>query len=398
MNAMTTPMIELNALNKMVLVEMVKEIVGTAGDYARLSKEHYIEQLKKYSPEQVNTAFEAVRERAPKSAPLNAPVASTASAPVPRAASSAGDMLAEALKMLVPQAPIDEAAVRSIIGQEFAPLQSAILDRVEELLAKVEPQIQKIVVTPLGETKIDGVVHQAFDRVLKGAGLRQNVLLVGPAGCGKTKLAHQVADALKLPFASLSCSAGMSESQLLGWLLPVGEAGKFEYVASDFVNAYENGGVFLLDEIDAADENVLLVLNQALANGGFFLPQRRANPHVKRHPDFVCIAAANTFGHGADMTYAGRNRLDGATLDRFRANIIPMDYDAALEEKLIDANVLGWGRHIRGAIAEKKLRRVMSTRALLDYTAQKAIGLGRADWEASYFADWTRDELTKIGK
>src|SRR5436190_1287094 len=37
----------------------------------------------------------------------------------------------------------------------------------------------------------------------------KNMLLVGPAGSGKTTLAHNLADALKLPFAFLSLSAGI---------------------------------------------------------------------------------------------------------------------------------------------------------------------------------------------
>lgn len=37
---------------------------------------------------------------------------------------------------------------------------------------------------------------------------------------------------------------------------------------------YEEGGVFLLDEVDAADANVLLVINQALANGHLPVPNR----------------------------------------------------------------------------------------------------------------------------
>ncbi len=417
MNARTDAKIDLNSLNKMVLVEMVKIIDGQAGDYARLSKDHYVSILMTKDQETIERAFDEVVAKQPQPAqaaphwmPAQKPAAPAPAAPAKAQSMDAAGMLAEAMRLLMPAAPVDEAAVQRIVdgkvadlvanfGEGFARLQEKMDAAIHDAIAKQEPRIEKIVITPLGESKIPGVTHQAFERVLKGAALRQNVLLVGPAGCGKTKLAHQIADALHLPFASLSCSAGMSESQLLGWLLPVGEGGKFEYVASDFVTAYENGGVFLLDELDAADENVLLVLNQALANGGFFLPQRRANPQVKRHPDFVCIAAANTFGHGADMTYAGRNRLDGATLDRFRANIIPMDYDAKLEKQLVDAELLSWGANIRAAIADKKLRRVMSTRALIDFTAQKqAHGFGIKECEASYFADWTRDELTKIGK
>src|SRR5262245_10368722 len=156
--------------------------------------------------------------------------------------------------------------------------------------------------------KVEGKPHRALPKALARA--RRPVLLVGPAGSGKTHLAEQVAKALGLPFAFIACSAGMSEGQLLGRLVPTGEAGKFEYLISEFVRCYENGGVFLFDEIDAADSNTLLVLNSALANGRMALPNRPEKPFADRHPDFVCFAAANTFGTGADRMYVGRNQLD----------------------------------------------------------------------------------------
>ena len=77
-------------------------------------------------------------------------------------------------------------------------------------------------------------------------------LLVGEAGTGKTMLAEQLGQLLRVPFASISCTMGMSESQFTGWLLPVGEAGKFDYVPSPFVRSVEQQSVFLLDEIDFA--------------------------------------------------------------------------------------------------------------------------------------------------
>ena len=267
---------------------------------------------------------------------------------------------------------------------------------VNEALANIEPQ--RVFITPLGvEIKGEQHYHASFDKTLRLASVRQNILIVGPAGCGKTKMAHQVADALSLPFGMISCSAGMSENQLTGWLLPTGDNGRFEYNPSGFVKAYENGGVFLLDEIDAADENTLLVINAALANGHMSIPQRTDKPIALRHPDFVVIAAANTFGHGADMVYAGRNKLDGATLDRFRAGVVKMDYDTKMEKKLVDSEVLEWCLDVRRKINELRLRRVMSTRVMLDFTKQKTqLDMTLDDFKESYFSDWTKDELSKI--
>ena len=63
------------------------------------------------------------------------------------------------------------------------------------------------------------------------------VAIDGPAGTGKTMVAEQLSMLTKLPFGAVSCSMGMSESQLTGWLLPVGDNGRFDYVSSPFINA-----------------------------------------------------------------------------------------------------------------------------------------------------------------
>ena len=236
----------------------------------------------------------------------------------------------------------------------------------------------------------------SFDRIMRLAKIGSNVLMIGPSGSGKTYIAGKVAEKLDRPFGAISCSAGMSESQLAGYLLPIGESGKFAYVPSVFVRMYEEGGVFLFDEVDAADENTILFLNQALANGEFFLPQRFENPRVKRHPDFVAIAAANTFGLGESMLYSGRTQLDGAFLDRFRSGVVMVTYSARVEEKLVDADILEWGRGVRDAIEQHELERVLSTRVMLEFTKQLKAGFSMLEMQQSYFTDWAEDDLNKV--
>lgn len=227
---------------------------------------------------------------------------------------------------------------------------------------------------------------------------RVNILLKGPTGCGKTWLASKIAEALEMEFCSVSCSIGMSESELTGWLLPTGFDGQFEYQQSGFIDRYENGGVFLFDEIDAADPNTMNFINQALANDSFYVQRRYHKPLVVKHKDFVCIAAANTFGTGADMVYVGRNQLDAATLDRFAAGIVQLNYSAYVESHLVDPEILKWGRSIRKGIQRNRLQRVLSTRLMLDLTKMlyKA-GWGRKEWDRQYFANWSPEERAGVG-
>lgn len=308
-----------------------------------------------------------------------------------------------------PSAPTAKAVDQNAVAQQIAGLFASLAgsavneQRVKELVTEqVNAALEKSPVVTIevkrpdeSTYKVPGHVRAEFQEILTAASVGINILLVGPAGCGKTHLAHQVAEALGRQFASISCTAGMSESALQGWMLP-GDGGAFQYVPSDFVRMYEEGGVFLFDEVDAADPNTLLFINQALANGSFYLPQRKGATQVKRHSDFVCIAAANTFGTGANSTYSGRERLDEATLDRFRAGIVLLDYDTKFERSVVDPDLLAWGWAVRKRISESRLNRVMSTRFLLDATKLLKAGRTVEQIKATYFVGWKADERSKV--
>lgn len=246
--------------------------------------------------------------------------------------------------------------------------------------------------------KISGIPPAQFKKLLQLAKSRKNILMVGPSGCGKTHVAGMIAEALGLPYSAQSCSVGVSESCFTGWLLPTGNNGRFNHVVSAFLKLYENGGVFLIDEMDNADPNLLVFLNMALANNKFYLPQRFDNPEVIRHPDFVAVAAANTFGGGADVLYSSRNALDAATLDRFRIGTVQMDYDENVESALIKRpEVLAWGHMFRDEIANHNLAKLLSTRAMID--AQDM--MDDHDWtlkdvQEAFLADWTPEEKMMV--
>ncbi len=367
---------------------------GTAGfNFDPIQKPELIDRLfMTYTEEQIQSAISngfpsnltpkgvEISDEGKPVPPLPKP---SAPAAVPAAVKPDANAALAALQALL-SPTVDEATVRQIVMTE---VKKAMDD---------SPIVKIEVVRPDGSAhKVEGHTRPEFKDVLLSASCGLNILLVGPAGSGKTHLAHQVAEALGRPFASVSCTAGMSESALQGWLIP-GDGGAFQYLSSDFVKMYEEGGVFLFDEIDAADSNTLLFVNQALANGSFFLPIRKNASVVKRHPDFVCIAAANTFGTGSNQTYAGRERLDEATLDRFRAGTVVLDYDQSFERKVVAPDLLAWGWAVRKRISEARLNRVMSTRFLLDATKLLKAGKSVKAIQDTYFVGWKADERSKV--
>src|SRR5207247_2491312 len=94
-----------------------------------------------------------------------------------------------------------------------------------EALSQIKPEVKEIVVKVADRpaVKMDGKVHEKFAEILDLAAQRMEILMVGPAGCGKSHLAEQIAKALGFRFGSISCSAGMSEGQITSRLIPSGD-------------------------------------------------------------------------------------------------------------------------------------------------------------------------------
>lgn len=169
--------------------------------------------------------------------------------------------------------------------------------------------------------------HHLSGYVCKLVEARQNVMLIGPAGTGKSRIAKQVADHLGLRYGETPMTPGATRGDLLGRHTLQG------FVPSQFVEIYSQGGIFNFEEIDASDPSMLIVVNNALASDHLF---NSANGEVyEKHPDFIAVSTANTFGLGSDSKYTGREKLDLATIDRFRMGRVMVSLDESLAKSLI---------------------------------------------------------------
>lgn len=235
---------------------------------------------------------------------------------------------------------------------------------------------------------IDGHQHPQFKRLLTAAASRNveghhpNIWLAGPAGSGKTYAGKMIAKALGLPFVFNGALANAFE--LLGFI----DAGG-SYHRTAFREAFENGGVYMFDEVDGSDNSALLALNAALANGAAQFPDGR----IERHPDCVILASANTWGLGATAEYVGRSKIDAAFLDRFGVRF-DWQYDTALE-----VAISGHEGFARRVIAARERARQAGLKVLITPRASQAgaalIAAGMSDDEAAgltYLANLTADQ------
>lgn len=226
-------------------------------------------------------------------------------------------------------APVDIGgkSLAEVIADVVGPYVKGNIDRDEVVRIVDERVSQSIlprrveVITLEGDVKDMGIQHTHFDAICRLAALRLNIWIVGPAGGGKTSIGSAIAERFDLPFYQTSVCQTTTKSDLIGYK----NATTGEYVRTDLREAYENGGVFLLDEIDGGNPNTMVVMNSLMANTKCSFPDKM----VEKHKDFIMCAGANTIGLGADRDYVGRNQLDKATLDRFV--MMPFPYDPSIE-------------------------------------------------------------------
>lgn len=243
-------------------------------------------------------------------------------------------------------------------------MMDSLLNEFREFVAKEYGPIEKKITVNINETKkeMKGVLHEKFEKVLKYVAKGKGVFLVGPAGCGKNYLCKQVADALGLNF--YFTNAVTQEYKITGFTDAMGK-----YQPTQFFKAFTEGGLFMLDEMDASIPEVLNILNAALANRYFDFPAPIG--FRKAHKDFRVIAAGNTSGHGADYQYVGRNQQDGAGLDRFVE--VDVDYSPEIENNnaLGDIQLADFCRAFRKASKKVGVNIIVSYRAISNIADMK---------------------------
>lgn len=226
-----------------------------------------------------------------------------------------------------------------------------------------------IVVNHEGAIRELGVQHYQYRQLLKYVQTKENIYLVGSAGSGKTTACQNIAKALGVPF--YFTGAISSEYKLTGFINAQGTI-----VSTEFRKAYEQGGLFLFDEIDASLPGAVLAFNAALANNFMDFPDKK----VARHKDFYCIAAANTFGSGADRQYVGRNQLDAASLDRFI--FLSWEIDEDLEREIAKNDEwVTYVQRVRNSVAKHSLRVLVSPRASIKGAKLLAAGIAQNEVE-----------------
>ena len=263
-------------------------------------------------------------------------------------------------------------------------------EKIKEEYGTIEKKVKVTVEKDDEETStsFDGeILHEKFDEVLKFVSQNEPVFLTGEAGTGKNVICKQVAKALGLDF--YFSNAVTQEYKITGFTDAMGN-----YQETQFFKAFKNGGLFMLDEMDASIPEVLVILNSAIANKYFDFPAPIG--YVEAHPDFRVVSAGNTFGEGASYQYVGRNQLDGASLDRFACVNVSYDRNIEMHCAENDEQLVEFVDKVREICKRKNIQIIVSYRSINRiHKMEKLLGLPET-LKSCLFKSLNKKEINNI--
>jgi nitric oxide reductase NorQ protein len=155
-----------------------------------------------------------------------------------------------------------------------------------------------------------GVIDKAFEKGLF-------VMIIGPKGTGKTSLVREYATQKSKELESINFSLRTRESHLVGTKNLVD--GNIGFDEGILVKSMKEGNVLYLDEINAAEADVLLRLDEALDDRRQIILKESNGQIIKARDSWFVIATINP------LTHVGTKELPPQLLSRFPVRI-RLDY------------------------------------------------------------------------
>lgn len=276
---------------------------------------------------------------------------------------------------------------------------------------KSAPTVAPLVLKIGKPGKVDYHLPDESKMVMSAVKRGKNILIVGPAGCGKSRMIIELAKEHKAKLERINLNGGTTDASLVGEKgLKTDEKGNtvtyFQY--GILPRAMKEGAWLLLDELDFCQPEYLAVLQAVFEGNGTPLTiLDNEGEKIVPHKDFRIIATANTLGRGDTNGYHGTNMLNIATLDRW--SVITLSYTknepkilkAILGDENLVERMMGLAKRVRESINQGQLPDlVFSTRRLIHWAeALTDKDLSFEDSiELEIMGRLTRDERNIIGE
>lgn len=231
------------------------------------------------------------------------------------------------------------------------------------------------------------------------------VLIIGPKGTGKTTLVRKFASHMKKDLYSVNFSLRTRESHLIG--TKTLEKGEVSFVEGILVKSMRDGNMLYLDELNAAEADVLLRLDEALDDRRQLVLKEAEGQIVNAAADWFVIATINPLSH------VGTKELPPQLLSRFpfrlKLEYPPEDIELQIinQHTSVDRSKIGevknsikLAKSLREAAALEELYYSPSLRETIAFA--KLIGKGVASKQAAelvyanVYDQWGEVEYQKV--
>lgn len=231
------------------------------------------------------------------------------------------------------------------------------------------------------------------------------VLIIGPKGTGKTTLVHRFARGKNLNLESVNFSLRTRESHLVG--AKTIESGNVSFDEGVLVKSMKRGGVLYLDELNSAEADVLLRLDEALDDRRQLVLKEASGQTLKAVDGWFVIGTINPLSH------TGTKEIPPQILSRFPVRIRLEYPPPKIEAEIVRRHVVESGcsdvdldsgirlaTTLREAASVEELAYAPSLRETIAYA--KLIAAGTASAEAALivfgnvYAQWGDVEYNKV--
>ena len=205
---------------------------------------------------------------------------------------------------------------------------------------------------PSGQTEFE-----IFDSALAE---RENVLIFGPTGSGKTMSVLAYASERNMPYYNVASHNGIEISQLIGQWIPTPD-GHYKWQDGAVTQIVRNGGVLLLNEINFMPERFTTAIFSLLDDRRHLLLMGNNGEIIHAHPDLLIVADMNP-------QYRGTRPMNEAFKDRW-AHKLEFDYDPKIERSLIKSkSLLDMAGALRESYDKREIATPISTRSLVTFS------------------------------